>query len=348
MASLCQPVAAAPLTRSLTALPGTAAPIWVGKKKRILALDMVRGIALLVMLSNHLTANPWAVITFRPLGFFTAADIFVFTSGVSAGLKYYRLFAAGGMPRVLTAILRSWFLILAACAALPIWSNYGGLLHPYLLYWGLIAVLAPVCARGGHRLVLTVSLIGWLAAFYFHLPGRLGHWGFNPLSWQLLFCLGFTFGEGKASSRNVWPRHHGLLLILGAVATGFFFVRHSGVDPMSRLFDGSPCIAPLRLLNFLVAAYLCYHLLRIPDRWAKPFARLGRNGLWLFIWHTVLVMGWETWHIASLAGLPRLVIAAACFGSYWLVAPVVEAFRSFLYADSLVTLRLWGRRRVYR
>jgi hypothetical protein len=45
------------------------------------AIDLIRGLAIAVMMIDHLPANPWQKLTYQPLGFFTAALVFVFLSG---------------------------------------------------------------------------------------------------------------------------------------------------------------------------------------------------------------------------------------------------------------------------
>ena len=294
-------------------------------RARSLELDMIRGMALFVMLSDHLMGNPWAVITSRPLGLFSGADVFVFASGMAAGLKYYGSYAAGGMTRVWSGVVRSWVILLATCAILRIWSNLSGILYSYVVFWGLIVVLAPVCARGWRKTVLAVTFLGWLAAFFVPLPAPFDRWVFNPLSWQLLFSAGFLFGQPKPAAPDrcragkrswCWP----------AIAVACF--SRSGIRRWTRpgwLFNGSPCIGPLRLLDFLAVAYLCYHLVRVPERLAKPFASVGRHGLWVFVWVTVLVAAWEFWKLPSGPISPAACGCVGMLASLWLVVPDGES-----------------------
>lgn len=50
-------------------------------QQRDAAIDLIRGLAIAVMMIDHLPANPWQKLTYQPLGFFTAALVFVFLSG---------------------------------------------------------------------------------------------------------------------------------------------------------------------------------------------------------------------------------------------------------------------------
>jgi len=327
MIALCEPTASPKTIAANVSARLTAAPA-INGGGRSLELDMIRGMALFVMLSNHLLGNPWSMLTSRPLGLFSGADVFVFTSGVAAGLKYHRSYASGGMAKVWTGILRSWVILLVTCAIVRTWSNLSGILYPYLVLWGLIGVLAPACARGWRNVVLALSLVGWLAAFVTPLPGPFDKWVFNPLSWQLLFCLGFTFGQRKASGAGPLPRRETLLVLFAPLAVAFFLLRHSLANTSGWLFSGSPWVGPLRLLDFLAVAYLCYHLVHMPRRLAKPFASLGRHGLWIFVWVTVLVAAWEFWKLPAGSPFLRMTAAAGALASLWLAVPVVQAVKS--------------------
>jgi len=300
---------------------------------------MIRGMALFVMLSDHLMGNPWSALTAQPLGHFSGADVFVFASGMAAGLKYQGTYATGGMAKVWTGVARSWVILMVTCAIVRTWSNLSGILYPYVVFWGLIGVLAPACARGWRKAVLAVSFLCWLAAFVTPLPAPFCRWLFDPLSWQLLFSVGFTFGQRKASGAAPLARKNAWLLLIAPIAVVCFLIRHSPMDTRGWLFNGSPRIGPLRLLDFLVVAYLCYHLVRIPDRVAKLFASLGRHGLWVFVWVTVLVAAWEFWKLPSGSACLRTVAATGVLVSLWLVTPMVKAVKGQVR---------WTRRRLGR
>ena len=104
-------------------------------------------------------------------------------------------------------------------------------------------------------------------------------------------------------------------------------MRHSPLDTTGWLYNGSPCIGPLRLLDFLAVAYVCYHLVRVPERLAKQFASVGRHGLWVFVWVTVLVAAWELAKLPSGPIFLRLAAASALLASLWLVGPMVKAIK---------------------
>jgi hypothetical protein len=335
--ALCHPEASQ-TTIMADALPRFSRTPVLMNRARSLELDMIRGMALFVMLSDHLLGNPLALLTSRPLGHFSGADLFVFVSGIAAGLKYQRSYATGGMAKVGSGVVWSWIILLMTCSILRAWSNLSGILYMYVVFWGLIGVLAPVCTRGWWKGVVAVSVLGWLAAFWVPLPAPFTRWVFNPLSWQLLFSVGFLFGHRKASGAGPLPRRETLLRLAAAIAVVCFVLRHSSLDTTGWLYSGSR-VGPLRLLDFLAVAYLCYHLVRVPERVAKLFASLGRLGLWVFVWVTVLVAAWEFAKLPSGPFFLRMTAATAALSSLWLVIPMAKAIK-----DQVRRVRQkWGR-----
>src|SRR6202011_5705962 len=60
-----------------------------GPMKRLIELDILRGVLLLMMVVNH-APSPLRVFTDQPLGFFSTAEAFVFVSAFLAGLLFQR------------------------------------------------------------------------------------------------------------------------------------------------------------------------------------------------------------------------------------------------------------------
>lgn len=59
------------------------------KMKRIIQLDILRGMLLLMMVVNH-SSTPWKLLTDQPIGFCSSAEGFVFVSAFLAGLLFQR------------------------------------------------------------------------------------------------------------------------------------------------------------------------------------------------------------------------------------------------------------------
>ena len=61
-----------------------------GVAVRDLRVDFFRGLALFMILVDHVVADPISRFTYQKFGFSDAAEIFVFLSGVSCGIVYSR------------------------------------------------------------------------------------------------------------------------------------------------------------------------------------------------------------------------------------------------------------------
>ena len=71
---------------------------------RLPALDSLRGALLVIMAINHIPSD-LHVFTDRPLGFFSAAEGFVFVSGLLAGKVCWQRFARCGFAYAARAAL---------------------------------------------------------------------------------------------------------------------------------------------------------------------------------------------------------------------------------------------------
>jgi len=86
-------------------------------------LDVLRGVALLVLLVNHAEElsqlQVLSLLTYAPVGVSTAAELFIFLSGLVLGLAYWRVLSAQGYVRLHTRCLaRAWQLYLLHVASL--------------------------------------------------------------------------------------------------------------------------------------------------------------------------------------------------------------------------------------
>src|SRR6185437_4554915 len=88
------------------------------KAKRIESIDFWRGVALLIVLIDHLPGNPLADITPGNFGFSDAAEGFIFLSGMAFACAYWSKFAAGETSYVSRRCLRRAFQIYGAQLAI--------------------------------------------------------------------------------------------------------------------------------------------------------------------------------------------------------------------------------------
>ena len=66
-------------------------PAEFGGAARDLRIDFFRGLALYMIIFDHIPGDPLSKFTYARLGFSDAAEIFVFLSGVSCGIVYSRV-----------------------------------------------------------------------------------------------------------------------------------------------------------------------------------------------------------------------------------------------------------------
>lgn len=93
--------------RSLAALPEPST-------QRDLRLDFFRGVSLLLIFIDHIPENILAYFTLQAVGFFDAAEVFIFISGFTAALVYSRRLAAKGAIIATAQVLRrAWQLYVA-------------------------------------------------------------------------------------------------------------------------------------------------------------------------------------------------------------------------------------------
>lgn len=180
--------------------------------KRLLEIDVFRGLLLLVMVINH-TPSPVRAVTTQPLGFVSAAEAFVFVSALLCGLIFSRKLQSSGLVEVqrmtqrrIRQIYLAHLLTLLFCFAVigqllghqlpfhhmvhaylqqPIPAAVSGLLllyQPplldilpmYLAFLALTPWTMRVAARVGWSPVMGVSLLLWLAAHYGFKEWMLG------------------------------------------------------------------------------------------------------------------------------------------------------------------------------
>lgn len=69
-------------------------------------VDFFRGLALYMIIFDHIPGDPLGRFTYARLGFSDAAEIFVFLSGVSCGIVFSRVLLRDGLERFLKAVSR--------------------------------------------------------------------------------------------------------------------------------------------------------------------------------------------------------------------------------------------------
>ena len=66
---------------------------------RDLRIDFFRGLALYMVVVDHIGGDPLGKFTYQAVGFSDAAEIFIFISGVACGIAYSSLLSGeAGVP----------------------------------------------------------------------------------------------------------------------------------------------------------------------------------------------------------------------------------------------------------
>jgi hypothetical protein len=205
---------------------------WSGK--RDVRIDFFRGVALYMILVDHVAGDPISKFTYHRIGFSDAAELFVFLSGVSCTIVYSRLLARRGWTGLLTAIAKrtakiyAFYLVtsvivilLISTAASHTSANItheafiGPLADPISALWSAAFLTSPPALPGVLTLYLMLtSIVIPLFLFLAQRDGvlALGISGavwilaqvepdlaprlsfFNWMGWQFLFSIGMFVG----------------------------------------------------------------------------------------------------------------------------------------------------------
>ncbi len=200
---------------------------------RDLRFDFLRGFAVFAMVADHLAGPSWLhTLTGGNRFFVSAAEGFVFISGVVVGIVYGGRVRAGGLRAAAPKLLgRAWLLyvlavwlaiataFLAALFNLPIGAAFLDaparfivevltlrrtfyLVDVLLLYLFLMLLAPPALAllRAGHWRALALASWGLWAAYQFFPRALQLPWpiasnpAFNFAPWQILFFTGLLLG----------------------------------------------------------------------------------------------------------------------------------------------------------
>jgi len=219
-------------------------------RKRIPEIDFWRGLALIVILVDHVPWNGLDSLTPRNFGFSDAAEAFVFLSGVSVSFAYGPTLQKAGFGRLVercatraAKLYLVQIVLVAFSIAIPLAT--AAAVGDQAVGWGISRFVdSPVSSLIGavslayqpnlsNVLALYVVLMLWapvviflasrsaawtlLASIAIYVVGR-GRvevdgdgWYFNPLAWQLLFAIGVI---GVSRWRSGLPRPQGRLVVL--------------------------------------------------------------------------------------------------------------------------------------
>jgi enterochelin esterase-like enzyme len=223
-----------PLPATAGAGEPTSSPAYI-QRGRDLRIDFLRGLCVIAMIADHVAGSSWLYTLTGGNRFYTsAAEGFVFVSGLVAGRAYTRFIARDGLSYGLGRVLgrAGQLYLLAVCLALA-FAPVSEVLHlPWALGWNLhqpldfvvgvltlhrtyylvdvmllyvlllvtASVALVLCTRGQSLLVLGASWLLWL--LYQVFPDQVampwpivGNNLFYFPAWQVLFFTGLVIGH---------------------------------------------------------------------------------------------------------------------------------------------------------
>jgi len=212
-----------------------------GGSRRDLRLDVARGLALFFIFIDHIPGNKFSAVTMQALGFFDAAEAFIFLSGYTAALVYGRSLQRDGVLIMSARVYRRvWTLYVAHLFLFLVLESFGSpvyaeesrigdfLSEPHIalvraltlefqptfldilpLYIVLLAVFPLILVLLDRSpwaaLIPSLMLYGVVHAFdiRFHGYPEGNPSFFNPLAWQLLFVIGAAAGLSRVKGRSL-------------------------------------------------------------------------------------------------------------------------------------------------
>lgn len=231
------------------------------RSRRNVVIDLLRGICLIFMTVDHLPHTALTRLTWQPLGFVSAAEGFVFLSGLVSGLVYGKIVISQGMRLAsshvfkrlrtlyIAQVLFTTLAILAARVGLatldvgfrpgfPLWlktvalitgPSFTEILRLYIIFFLVVPLVFLALQRGYLLLIGISSVLFWAIAAYGLGLSALDpvHGYFDPLSWQLLFVIGICLGFPAQRAAERIPNSKPMLAAAGAAILFLFLARHS-------------------------------------------------------------------------------------------------------------------------
>jgi hypothetical protein len=283
--------------------------------KRNQLIDFLRGLCLVVMTVDHRPHDIFEAFTWQTFGFISAAEGFVFLSGLSSGLVYGRVAIQRGINSACRRIWRRALNLYFANAALitftilaakekiallergiqPGWSlwfksllcieapGYAEILRLYFFFFLLLPLVFWAFVRRKFLPVILVSAGLWLAsALGYGLVAfqELGY--FDPISWQLLFVAGAYFGFTSIQTGDELEAPLLVSALSFLTFSAFLLLRHwhfltGHARPayFQWLLEWRRTLPFARVLNFTVFTILVYDVRRPLVRFAKTFPGQG-------------------------------------------------------------------------
>ena len=258
--------------------PDFPLPDYLTSSGRDLRIDMLRGFFVFAMIIDHVRGqSPLYLLTGGNRFYTSAAEGFILTSGLVAGLVYRRMIARddmGALQKILTRAftlflltigLTLFFLPVSELLYLP-WAQGVDLSNPIkvvvsiltmhrtyylvdvMLLYTVLFIVAPLAfvmlARGYAWPVLGGSLAIWglfqVFPEYASLPWPIaGNYLFDFSAWQLLFFGGLVLGYRQDRIPALGCRETRIALVVSGIAMALLIIVFFVIEMPSGLLSGS-------------------------------------------------------------------------------------------------------------
>jgi hypothetical protein len=243
------------------AAPAVARPLWrwayLAASARDLRLDLIRGFLVFAMIVDHIGGASFLYgITGGNNFFISAAEGFLFVSGMVMGVVYLRILQKNGIGQTLRRAFRRGLTLYALNVVLTLvfatlswglsawWADaiddpfrfligvllldrtfyLADIIHLYAVLLLLSPILLWMCWRGLGWLVLLISLSVWAGfqAFPQFMPAPGAGTAFPLSGWQVFFVIGIVVGWHRTAIEGVlarigWPIVTAVLAVLALI-----------------------------------------------------------------------------------------------------------------------------------
>jgi hypothetical protein len=315
------------------------------------AIEFVRGLCLPLMMLEQLRHLWLAEVTHQPLGFFSAAVVFIFLSGYMAGMRtpsqplkrWLQLYAlhmslslvvislAGNTflgREIEIAITNPWRALLDAALLMPRVPLLD-FLPMYLVFLAFTPLLLASFEAGREKLVFAVSFGVWLGAQCDVLPDLAG--------WQLLYVIALYLGatplELPAKTKALNLGLFGCLVALAMLRHADWFGLESFRAAMPAWWVEQASLGPMVLLNlalWVAFLWLVPEPLTRMSRQGRLFIAMGHNAFAMVAWEVLLFYAFMSWFPQLYQYSATGQALVACFAVACLVFPVAFGINAFL------------------
>lgn len=356
---------------------------------RAVAIDSLRGLCLVMMTFDHLLITPfnsWNKVylhAYGPFGFFSAAEIFFFISGLLVGSIIAEKPNATFTHRVKKIYFSNAAILLLLVFIMHIFPDYflawykEGSLKPfvdsplvatvsflsfvylpfffdvlplYCVFFLFIPLIRKAIDNQKISFLIFFSGLSWIIGQFFPsqiiennlkslIPSQFFY--FEPWSWQALFLIALLAGYfyKKIPNHKFFSPNRNMILFMVAFCVICFSVRHyyAGETNFINSLTEVRTLGPLRFINFLFAAMLCFTVLKRVKIPMNPFAYLGKMSLTVFLYHAFLVylVSAPSEFIAELTDAQKTIVVLLSLLSLWLPVAIKYIYKRI--AEKLTT-----------